>query len=59
MPKLPVVVIKLPEPDLHVKKAMEIFGVPADQVTPEMRNIAKLRNHAELYSHTYSPRKHT
>lgn len=36
-------------PDLYVKKAMELFEVPAEEVTPEMRQKAKVRNFAKLY----------
>jgi len=42
---------ELPHKDAHVATAMDIFQVPADQVTPEMRRYAKTIN----YAHWYSP----
>lgn len=38
--------------DLHTQKAMELFGVPADQVTPEQRRFAKMANHSAVYGMT-------
>lgn len=35
--------------DIHTKTAMEIFGVPADQVTKDMRRDAKTINFGILY----------
>jgi DNA polymerase I len=35
--------------DIHTKTAMEIFGVPADKVTPDMRRDAKTINFGVLY----------
>lgn len=35
---------------IHLAKAMEMTGLPAEQVTPTMRNIAKQRNYFAMYS---------
>jgi phage-related tail protein len=35
--------------DIHVEKASEMFGVPAKEVTPEMRRSAKVMNFIDLY----------
>ena len=42
-----------PKPvDLHAQKAMELFGVTADQVTPKQRRFAKMANHSAVYGMT-------
>lgn len=38
--------------DVHVRTAQAIFGVPADEVTPEMRGQAKTVNFAVIYGQT-------
>lgn len=35
--------------DLHAETAAKMFGVPVDQVTPEQRRAAKIRNFEILY----------
>lgn len=35
--------------DLHTVRATELFGVKYDQVTPEQRKVAKMRNFWEMY----------
>ncbi len=35
--------------DAHIRKAMEIYGITADQVTPEMRRRAKAISFADMY----------
>lgn len=35
--------------DVHVATAAEVFGVPPDAVTPEMRRVAKMVNYAIAY----------
>lgn len=40
--------------DMHVQKAMELFGLKAEQITPSMRAAAKEFNHLQ----NYSERKH-
>lgn len=35
--------------DIHTKKAAELFGVPINQVTPEMRRYVKNVNFAAAY----------
>lgn len=39
-----------PHQDLHKVRAAEIFGVPEEQVTPEMRRVGKASNYVEHYS---------
>lgn len=36
--------------DIHIAKAMELFGVAEADVTPTMRNKAKSLNYFDLYS---------
>jgi len=35
--------------DVHTQKAVEIFKVPAEQVTSEQRRFAKTQNYFEMY----------
>ena len=42
--------------DLHVRKAMNLFGVPAEEVTEEQRREAKVLNYATLYGMDYKNR---
>ncbi len=35
--------------DIHVRTAALIYGIPEDQVTPEMRRLAKTVNYAVIY----------
>jgi hypothetical protein len=36
--------------DVHLERAVEIFGVSPNQVTPDMRRFAKQNNYLRLYS---------
>jgi len=36
--------------DVITMKAAEVFAVPIEQVTPEMRSVVKLWRHGENYS---------
>jgi DNA polymerase-1 len=38
--------------DPHLKKAAEVFNIPVEEVTPEMRRQAKVINYTEMYSPT-------
>lgn len=35
--------------DIHLEKASEMFSVPVEEVTPEMRRSAKMINFTSLY----------
>lgn len=39
----------LKDEDIHTKVAVEVFGVPSDMVTPEMRRTAKVINFGIIY----------
>ena len=38
--------------DVHQRTASEVFGIPADQVTPEQRRVAKAVNFGVIYGQT-------
>lgn len=39
-----------PLEDIHTARAMELTGLPKEQITPTMRNIAKEQNYILWYS---------
>lgn len=43
--------------DPHVTRAIEMFGVPEEEVTHKMREIAKLDNYVRMYSHPFGKSK--